>query len=93
MGLGSLSNLAIRLANAVLACWMGIPGFFTPKEDDILGILSLILATAPACSGMVVVAVNGCLPGSEAVPGVGGVAAGMVSCQAGAHGNFPALAD
>ena len=72
---------------------MGFSGFSTPKEVDILDLLSLILATAPDCSEMVLVAVKGCLPGSETVPGGGGIAAGHVSCQAGAHGDLQALAD
>ena len=70
----------------------------SPNEDDILAILSLILATAPCSSGMVVaavVAVNYCLPGIGTVPVIwivsgdgGGIAVGLAD----AAGGFPCLA-
>ena len=86
-------KLGDQVGEDILGFLDGVFWLSSPKEDDILAILSLILATAPDSSGMVLVAVKGCLPGIETVPGGGGIDAGIVSCQAGAHGNLPALAD
>ena len=79
--LGSLSNLFCSCANVDLAFRAGFPGFSPFLEDDIMGTLSLdlsfTLAVDPAGSIMAVV-VQGSLPGSEAVSGGGGEAAGKI---------------
>ena len=64
---------------------MGIPSFLTFLEDGFQGNLSLglliTLAVAPAGS-LRMLALQGCMPGSEAVFGGGGMAAGILSCLA-----------